>query len=68
MIQQEIANRSKQISDYLLKQPQRFFNALIVGVYGGSPEWYELDVRTNHLFDAEALPRELDGGSRVSSA
>ena len=61
MIQQEIANRAKQISDYLLKQPQRFFNALIVGVYGGSPDWYELDVRTNHLFDAEALPRELDG-------
>ena len=61
MIQAQIANRSKQISDYLLNQPQRFFNALIVGVYGGSPDWYELDIRTNHLFDAEALPRELDG-------
>ena len=61
MIQAQIANRSKQISGYLLKQPQRFFNALIVGVYGGSPDWYELDIRTNHLFDAEALPRELDG-------
>ena len=61
MIQRQITDRSKQISDYLLKQPQRFFNALIVGVYGGSPDWYELDVRTNHLFDTEALPRELDG-------
>ena len=61
MIQRQITDRSKQISDYLLKQPQRFFNALIVGVYGGSPDWYELDIRTNHLFDAEALPRELDG-------
>ena len=61
MIQRQITDRSKQISDYLLKQPQRFFNALIVGVYGGSPDWYELDVRTNHLFDAEALPQELDG-------
>ena len=61
MIQRQITDRSKQIADYLLKQPQRFFNALIVGVYGGSPDWYELDVRTNYLFDAEALPRELDG-------
>ncbi len=61
MVQAQITDRSKQISDYLLKQPQRFFNALIVGVYGGSPDWYELDIRTNHLFDAEALPRELDG-------
>ena len=32
-----------------------------LGFYGGSPDWYELDIRTNHLFDAEALPRELDG-------
>ena len=61
MIQRQITDRSKQIADYLLKQPQRFFNALIVGVYGGSPDWYELDVRTNYLFDAEALPRGLDG-------
>ena len=61
MIQRQITDRSKQIADYLVKQPQRFFNALIVGVYGGSPNWYELEVRSNRLFNAEALPRELDG-------
>lgn len=61
MIQAQIANRSKQISGYLLSQPQRFFNALIVGVYGGSPKWYELSIDTNLHFDAEVLPRELDG-------
>lgn len=61
MIQAQIANRSKQISGYLLSHPQRFFNALIVGVYGGSPKWYELSIDTNLHFDAEVLPRELDG-------
>ena len=61
MIQAQIANRSKQISGYLVSQPQRFFNALIVGVYGGSPKWYELSIDTNLHFDAEVLPRELDG-------
>ena len=50
-----------QISDYLLKQPQRFFNSLIVGVYGGSPNWYELEIGTNPRFDVPVLPKELDG-------
>ena len=61
MIQRQITNRSGQISDYLLKQPQRFFNSLIVGVYGGSPDWYELKIGTNRHFDAPDLPSELDG-------
>ena len=61
MIQRQITHRAKQISDYLIKQPQRFFNSLIVGVYGGSPDWYELAIGTNPLFDADALPRELEG-------
>ena len=47
MSQLQITNRAGQISDYLLKQPQRFFNSLIVGVYGGSPDWYELKVGPN---------------------
>lgn len=61
MIQQEISKRASQISEYLLNQPQRFFNSLIVGVYGGAPDWYELKVGTNPIFDADIIPRELDG-------
>ncbi len=61
MVQQQIAKRAGEISDYLLNQPQRFFNALIVGVYGGSPDWYELAIGTNRHFDAEALPLYLEG-------
>jgi len=61
MIQRQITNRAGQISDYLLKQPQRFFNSLIVGVYGGSPDWYELKVGPNRHPDVPELPSELDG-------
>ena len=61
MIQREITDRAGQIADYLLKQPQRFFNSLIVGVYGGSPNWYELAIGANPRFDAPILPRELEG-------
>lgn len=32
--------RAKDIADYLLKSSDRFFNALVVGVLGGQPEWY----------------------------
>lgn len=61
MIQRQITNRAGQISDYLLKQPQRFFNSLIVGVYGGSPDWYELKIGTNRRFDIPDLSSELEG-------
>jgi len=43
-LQRSLKSRYKDISQYLLKQPQRFFNSLIVGVYGGEPQWIELDI------------------------
>ena len=61
MIQRQITNRASQISDYLLKQPQRFFNSLIIGVYGGSPDWYELKIGTNQRLDIPDLPSDLEG-------
>ncbi|MBY0358216.1 MAG: DGQHR domain-containing protein [Candidatus Obscuribacterales bacterium] len=36
---------SDLIKGYLLSQQQRLFNALVIGVYGGSPEWCEVAVR-----------------------
>ena len=61
MIQRQITDRASQISEYLLKQPQRFFNSLIIGVYGGSPDWYELKIGSNPLLDANLLPPESEG-------
>lgn len=61
MIQRQITDRSNPIAEYLLNQSQRFFNSLIVGVYGGSPNWCELAIETNQLFDAETLPFYLKG-------
>lgn len=45
MIQHQLSKRAKDIADYLVNQPQRLFNAFVIGVYGGEPDWYELDVR-----------------------
>ncbi|MBB6050768.1 DNA sulfur modification protein DndB [Armatimonas rosea] len=53
LIQREIEEgHATKIAAYLLQpdNDERFFNGLVIGVYGGSPEWYELDVRGNREF------------------
>ncbi len=45
LLQRELkSSRAKEIAEYLLKNEQRFFNAIIVGVYGGEPKWLEINI------------------------
>jgi DNA sulfur modification protein DndB len=45
-IQREaIDSQSEAISAYIVGNPQRFLGAIIVGVYGGSPNWTPLNVK-----------------------
>ena len=47
-IQRELSpERLKQISNYLTSQKQHFFNAIVVGIYRGEPEWYPIKVGRN---------------------
>lgn len=41
-IQRSITDNYKSIAAYLLEQNERFFNALILAVYDGSPTWNEI--------------------------
>lgn len=44
LIQRQLnGRRAGKIADYLCREEQRFFNALVVGVYGGDPSWYDFD-------------------------
>ncbi len=36
--------RRTEIAAYLLKQNQRFFNAIVAGIYRGEPEWFPVEV------------------------
>lgn len=36
--------RREEIATYLLTQSQRFFNAVVAGIYGGDPEWFPVEV------------------------
>ena len=44
LIQREVGKRVKDIANYLETRPERFFSAIVVGVYGGSPDWYPIDI------------------------
>ncbi|WP_008318377.1 DNA sulfur modification protein DndB [Leptolyngbya sp. PCC 6406] len=52
VIQREISNRvSKEMVPYLLNEPQRFYGALVVAVYGGEPEFSPVKVAEHDLLN-----------------
>jgi DNA sulfur modification protein DndB len=74
LLQRQISDRKKYIVKYLETQGQRFFNSIIVGVYKGKPEWYELAIGNNQNFNSDELPDytkgvigflKLSGGERL---
>ena len=74
-IQREVMpRRRKEIATYLLNEPQRFFNGIVLGLYLGEPKWYGIDVAENNLFGTPGMdPRfrhalgilELSGDERL---
>ena len=48
MIQRQLKlKRGAEIAEYLKNQPERFFNSLVIAIYGGQPNWHALsDVRS----------------------
>jgi DNA sulfur modification protein DndB len=49
--------RALDIANYLLREPERFFNSLVVAVYGGAPQWVPLSVN-----------QQLDGSPSLGEA
>lgn len=43
-LQRTLKERKKSIAEYLQKNDNRFFNSIIIGVFGGVPEWMEFDM------------------------
>ena len=61
LLQRAVTSRSIEIVRYLLTQEQRFFNAIIIGVYGGSPRWVELTLKGNAKLNLSDFPDYLIG-------
>jgi len=53
MLQRAITDNYKGIADYIVQQEERFFNALVLAVYDGDPQWRE--VRLEYGDDGEAF-------------
>lgn len=41
--------RRSEIAAYLNDQKQHFFNAIVLGIFDGSPDWYPVDVSQGHV-------------------
>ncbi len=57
-LQRGLTNNSVKITEYLVAQKQRLFNAIVVGTYGGSPNWHEITVSGRNL---DEVPEIVDG-------
>jgi len=44
-LQRSLKERKKAIARYLLTDNNRFFNSIIVGVFGELPDWFEFDLK-----------------------
>lgn len=47
-LQRDLGQRVKRIKSYLLRNESRFFNSLVVGVFGGVPDWHEFSFGDAH--------------------
>lgn len=66
MLQRSITNNYKSIASYIETQNERFFNALVLAVYDGTPTWHEvrLEYETGEEFyDLGIL--ELTGEEKI---
>lgn len=43
-LQRDLQQRVVKIGNYLLREPSHFFPSMVVGVFGGIPEWYAFDL------------------------
>lgn len=52
--------RSNDIAEYLVSQQQRFFNGVVVGVYGGEPQWYPLVLQPSSYLESMSVDEDVE--------
>ncbi len=43
-LQRSITDNYKNIEQYIISQPERFFNSLVLAIYDGEPNWIQVDL------------------------
>lgn len=65
MLQRAITDNVDGIKEYLLNQKERFFNALVLAVYDGKPEWFELEIEIEDYRTYSVGVLELSGDETI---
>ena len=66
MLQRSITDNYKSIATYIETQKDRFFNALILAVYDGDPQWHEVRLETEDADEYIGLGvLEFSGGEKI---
>lgn len=61
LLQRTITDNVSNITNYLLYQPERLFNSLVLALYDGNPEWAELEVNVEDYSTFSVGVLELSG-------
>lgn len=48
-------NRANDIAQYLQGNEARFFNSIVVGIYGGDPIWHPFDIKAKSTFSTSQM-------------
>ena len=59
-LQRDLSKRSKKIGEYLMREKTRFFNSVIIGLFGGPPNWYNFDFAPSVIPDMALSEGLLD--------
>lgn len=55
LIQRSVTNNYLSIKNYILNQPDLFFNSLVLAVYDNYPDWAEIDIKYGDDFETFQL-------------
>lgn len=65
MIQRSLTDNVKRIATYIERQPEHFFNALVLAVYDGDPQWREIELEYDNEEKYNLGILELSGEEKI---
>jgi len=65
LIQRSITNNYKSIKEYILNQPELFFNALVLAVYDDYPDWREIEFTYDEIETYSMGILEFSGNHKI---
>lgn len=65
LLQRSITSNVDSVKEYILTQPERFFSSIVLAIYDGNPEWYELDVEVEEYSTYSVGVLEITPGEEI---